>query len=150
MKRIMDSGRSSCAGNADAPSESLVSTNPKNVAAAARVKIGYLPPAGIIHGAHACMDGAGRYGPYNWRETKIALMEYISAAQRHLIRFQEGEPLDPKSMCHHLGHVIATCAIMLDAIELGFYIDDRPGRGRGHELLDQIRSDIEKRLSENV
>lgn len=104
------------------------SRNPKNLAARKRVKMAYLPAAGVIHGAHACMFGADKYGPYNWRDQPIALMEYASAAKRHIDAWVDGENLAPGE-AHHLGHAIAGLAIMLDAIECGSAIDDRPRRG---------------------
>ncbi len=121
------------------------SQNPKNVAARSRIKPSLLPAAGIIHGAHAAMDGARKYGPYNWRKEKIALMEYVSACQRHLMDFQDGENDAPDSQCHHLGHVIATCAIMLDAIENGCVIDDRPPPGNAPAILNRLRAKVEQK-----
>lgn len=126
-------------------SDHLRSDNPKNLAASNRIKLALLPPAGIIHGAHACMDGAGKYGPYNWREKSIALMEYASAAKRHLDDWIDGEDEAPDSHCHHLGHVIATCAIMLDAIELGNAIDDRPPPGKASEILARLKAKLEEK-----
>lgn len=114
------------------------SSNPKNIAARNKVHLALLPAAGVIHGAHACMAGARKYGAYNWREEKIALMAYVSAAMRHLLCYVDGEEFDGDSGCHHLGHVIATCAIMLDAIERGGVIDDRPPWGSAKPLLNRL------------
>jgi hypothetical protein len=112
------------------------SENPKNLAARSRVKVALLPSAGVIHGAFACMDGAQKYGPYNWRDKPIGLMEYASAIQRHLYDWVDGEDIAPDSVCHHLGHIIATASIMLDAIECGSAIDDRPTKGKAAAVLD--------------
>lgn len=116
------------------------SKNPKNVAAKDRVKIALFPSAGLIHGTHAIMDGAAKYGPYNWRDEKIALMEYASAAQRHILDWIDGENEAPDSECHHLGHAIASLAIMLDAIETGACIDDRPKPGVAPEMFNRIKT----------
>jgi hypothetical protein len=123
------------------------SDNPKNVAASDRIKLSYLPPAGIIHGAHACMDGADKYDPYNWREKQIALMEYASAMKRHIEAWEDGEDEASDSLCHHLGHVIATAAIMLDAIECGCAIDDRPKKGVAASLLKRLQEKVRLRRS---
>lgn len=126
----------------DAPPETPpVSDNPKNLAARKRLKIAYLPAAGIIHGAHACGFGADKYNPYNWRDKKIALMEYASAIQRHLLCWIDGED-DSPGEAHHLGHVIAGAAIMLDAIEQGLAIDDRPKKGNAAELLARLTAKV--------
>lgn len=125
----------------------VASVNPKNLAARTRVKVAMLPSAGVIHGAHACMDGAKKYGPYNWREPgkAIALMEYASAIQRHLYDWIDGEDVAPDSLCHHLGHLIASAAIMLDAIECGSAIDDRPKCGNAPALLQFLATGGERK-----
>ena len=114
------------------------SDNPKNIAARSRIKLAYIPPVATAHCAHALMDGAVKYGAYNWREKSIALMEYVSAAKRHLDDFVDGEDLAPDSLCHHLGHAMASCAIMLDAIERRNAIDDRPVAGNVPEVFKRI------------
>jgi hypothetical protein len=116
----------------------MESDNPKNIAARNRIKTVLLPSAGIIHGAHAAMDGAKKYGPYNWRQKKIALMEYASAIERHLRDWVDGEDCATDSKCHHLGHIIATASIMLDALECGAAIDDRPTKGCAADLLARL------------
>lgn len=138
------------------------SRNPKNVAAQGRVQVALLPAAGVIHGAHACMEGARKYGPYNWRDEKIALMAYASAAQRHIQKWVDGEEVDEGSGAHHLGHAIATCAIALDALECGSAIDDRPARGAASDVLKRLskgelesvaalnRADLECRLGGKI
>lgn len=118
----------------------VTSENPKNLAARHRVKLAYIPPAALAHMAHAMMDGANKYGPFNWRGKSIALMEYISSAQRHLLDFAEGENVASDSLCHHLGHAMACCAIMLDALALDIAIDDRPLPGF---LISELFKDIE-------
>jgi hypothetical protein len=47
--------------------------------------------------------------------------------KRHLDCVLEGEDLDPESAAHHLGHVAAGCAIVLDARHAGTLVDNRPG-----------------------
>ena len=120
----------------------MKSDNPKNLLALDRVKLAYIPPVATAHMAHALMDGARKYGPFNWREKSIALMEYISAAKRHLDDFQDGEEFASDSLCHHLGHAMACCAIMLDAIERKNAIDDRPPSGNVVELFKQIEAKV--------
>lgn len=101
--------------------------NPKDIAALTRVPLHLLPAVGRIHGAMACRDGL-KYGPYNWRAKPISLMEYTAAMERHLLSIRDGEDYDPKSGVSHLGHLIATASIILDAESVGMLIDDRPTR----------------------
>lgn len=122
--------------------------NPKTLIGARRVDLSLLPPAGVIHGAHAMMDGAEKYGPYNWREKKVPARTYIAAAQRHLADFLDGEALATDSGVHHLGHVIGCCAIVLDAMETGNLIDDRPKPGAAAAILARLEIAIlERRAS---
>jgi hypothetical protein len=111
------------------------SKNPKDLVARQKVNIALLPSSGIIHGAMACMDGAEKYDPYNWREEKISFVGYISAIQRHGLDLLDGEDCASDSLCHHLGHIIATASILIDAIENDCVIDDRPKKGRAAAIL---------------
>ena len=71
------------------------------------------------------------YGPFNWREGKVSAMVYLSAMMRHIGQFVNGQDCDGESLCHHLGHVMAGCAIVLDAAANGCLVDDRPKTGWG-------------------
>jgi hypothetical protein len=123
--------------------------NPKTLVGARKVDLSLLPPAGLIHGAHAMMDGAAKYGPYNWREKKVPARTYIAAAQRHLADFLDGEENAPDSGVHHLGHVIGCCAILLDAMETGNLIDDRPIKGAAADILTRLEAVIRSRGLDN-
>jgi hypothetical protein len=116
--------------------------NPKTLTGAKRVDLSLLPPAGVIHGAHAMMDGAEKYGPYNWREKKVPARTYIAAAGRHLADWLDGEEAAADSGVHHLGHVIGCCAIVLDAMETGNLIDDRPTSGAASQILARLEAAI--------
>jgi hypothetical protein len=116
-----------------------VSINPKDIAATGRVPLHLLPAAGRIYGALACRDGAEKYGPYNWREKPISLMGYTGAIERHLLAVRDGEDTDQDSLCEHLGHIIATASILLDARECGALIDDRPLPGPAPKLLHTLK-----------
>ena len=110
--------------------------NPKDAAAQGKVRLGLLPAAGMIHGALAATDGADKYGPYNWRTgPAISFMTYLDALERHIMALRDGETYDMKSGVHHLGHVIAGAAIILDATAPGQCVDDRPSVGPAASLL---------------
>lgn len=104
-----------------------LTSNPKDLFGAKKVSISKLPAIAVLHGAHAMMDGARKYGPYNWRDKKVVAGIYVDAALRHIQAWFEGEENASDSGVHHLGHAIACCAILLDAKETGNLIDDRPG-----------------------
>jgi len=115
--------------------------NPKDLIGATKVDLSLVPPAATLHTATAMMDGAAKYGPYNWRENPVKAMVYIAAAQRHLSQFLDGENFDPISGVHHLGHASACLAIMLDAIETGNLADNRPIAGKSGEIIRRFNAD---------
>ena len=104
------------------------SSNPKDVLAASeqRVLLHLIPSPALAHTAQALMDGARKYGPYNWREEGVSAVTYISATMRHLRDWLDGEEVAADSEVHHLGHAMACLAIILDSIEVGNQVDDRP------------------------
>ena len=113
--------------------------NPKDLLGVKKVPLNLLPAAGRIWGAKAMQDGARKYGPYNWRDKKIIASIYLDAIERHLLAFVDGEDLAEDSKVHHLGHIIADASILLDAIEGGFLIDDRPKAGPAAYLLKKLK-----------
>jgi hypothetical protein len=114
--------------------------NPKDRIGATKVDLSLLPPAGLIHGAHAFMDGAAKYGPYNWREKKVLARVYVAAAMRHMADWLDGEEVAEDSGVHHLGNAIACCAILLDAQETGNLIDNRPVKGSASAILKRLET----------
>jgi len=106
--------------------------NPKDKIALTKVPMWSLPAIGAVHGAMATADGIGKYGPYNWREKPIKLMEYIGAMERHIACLKDGEDFtsdNPDNPVSHLGCIIADASIILDAAQSGTLIDDRPTPG---------------------
>ena len=110
-------------------------TNPKDLIGVKKVQLGLLPAAGKIYGALAMINGAEKYGPYNWRDKKVKMTIYLDAIERHLLALRDGEDRAEDSGVHHLGHIIACGAILADALEGGFLIDDRPKAGPAAELI---------------
>lgn len=116
-------------------------TNPKDELGIKKAPLRLVPSALEIHASDAMAIGAKKYGPYNWRENPVQLTIYYEAALRHLRAWFDGQDLDPESGENHLGHVAACVAIMLDAIDLGNGVDDRPPPGpAAQELAKRDRS----------
>lgn len=103
-----------------------VGVNPKDLVGNTKVSITKFPVIGTIMGSMAMMDGAAKYGPYNWRENKVIASIYIDALLRHTFAWFEGQEKASDSKVHHLGHAIACCTILLDAMATGNLVDDRP------------------------
>ena len=72
-----------------------------------------LPSTALIETAWAMGDGASKYRPYNWRETKVCASTYISAMMRHWVAYLDGEDRAEDSKCHHLAHIVANCNIRI-------------------------------------
>lgn len=110
----------------------LPDANPKDKAALTKVPMWSLPAIGPVHGAMSTGDGLRKgYGPYNWREKPISMMEHIGALERHIAALKDGEDFtnDSNRGVTHLGCVIAGASIILDAQQCGTLDDDRPKPG---------------------
>jgi hypothetical protein len=112
-------------------------TNPKDKLGMQKVSLTKVSPASMIYEALAMMDGAKKYDPYNWRENKVILSIYLDAAMRHIFAFWDGEELAPDSQVPHLGHAKACLGVVIDALETGNLVDDRPKPGATAKLLEK-------------
>ena len=109
------------------PSDQSVSKqDPKGKAGEAKTPLHLLPPVFMAAVAWVLKLGAKKYGPWNWRETKVECQTYVGAIRRHLDAWQDGEDIDPESGQSHLAHVAASVAILLDAEANGTLADNRP------------------------
>lgn len=113
-------------------------TNPKDILGMKKPAFHLIPQTALVFLAKVMMLGAKKYGPYNWRDKKVRLTVYLSAAMRHLAQCLDGEWTDPESGAPHLAHAMACCAIVLDAYVCDCLIDDRPKPGRTSALLAQF------------
>lgn len=135
-------------GSASKPLQ--VQTNPKDLIGSKKVSISKTPLVSLLHLSHAMMNGASKYGPYNWRGNPVQADIYIDAAIRHLgAWFDSREEVAEDSGVHHLGHAMACCAILLDAQATGNLVDNRPENGKFNEIAKQLNEVIKKR-SENA
>lgn len=120
-------------------------TNPKDLIATTKVNVSLVPPSALIGTSLALMYGATQYGPYNIRTCgKVGYMTYLSADIRHTLAFLDGENDAQDSLLPHLYHKMGGIAMLIDAIETGRAIDDRPEPGIAAKMLD----DWNKRLPE--
>ncbi len=110
-------------------------TNPKDLQGVKKPQLNLIPMASMVYQAIAMEDGKNKYGQANWREKKIQASIYIAATMRHLMQWQEGEENAEDSGKPHLAHAIACLGILVDALEGGNLIDDRPIKGPGAQTL---------------
>ena len=109
-----------------APKSKALNSNPKDLLGVKKPDMTKIPAVALLWESLAMMDGAGKYGPYNWRANAVIASIYIAACKRHLDEWFEGATLAEDSGCHHLGHARACLGILLDAEATGNLIDDRP------------------------
>lgn len=113
--------------------------NPKDEQGRRKPNLALVPPSSVIHMSTAFMDGAQKYGPYNWRKTGVSMMVYLRALNSHYQLFLDGEDYDPKTKVHHLAYVMANCAIILDGTTSeGVMVDDRPPPGAAAKLTERF------------
>jgi hypothetical protein len=87
----------------------------------------------------ALEDGARKYGAFNYRSEQINVSTYIGAIHRHLAAYQDGEDYASDSGVHHIGAVLAGCAILLDCDAMGNLVDDRPVPSNAAKLIEEWR-----------
>ncbi|MAY64018.1 MAG: hypothetical protein CML29_17585 [Rhizobiales bacterium] len=111
------------------PMEGYPDDNPKTVHGLTKPSTFAIPPIAILHLGQAMDNGRQKYGLMNWRERQVSTSVYVDAMERHLLAYRDGEEVAADSGCHHLSHVMACCAILLDAAACGQLNDDRPKPG---------------------
>lgn len=125
--------------------------NPKAKWGDAKAPFFGIPMSAVIQMGTVMGGGGFKYGLFNYRETDIKASTYHDAILRHLSLYFDGEDYDPVSAAapgeiddecpgsgaHHLAHVMACCALMIDAQESGRLIDDRSKTGLVRKILDE-------------
>ena len=114
-----------------------VGENPKDRVGQTKPPLHLIPPAAEILEAMVMALGARKYGPFNWRSSKIKASVYVGAAKRHLAQWLDGQDDDAESGVSHLAHARACLGILLDALATGHLVDDRPPPGAAHALIER-------------
>lgn len=112
--------------------------NPKDRVGANKPPLHLIPATAEITESMVMALGAKKYGPYNWRETKVRASVYVAAARRHLAQWFDGQEDDPESGVSHLAHARACLGILLDAMATNQLVDDRPPAGAATQLIQHF------------
>jgi hypothetical protein len=91
----------------------------------AKPDLSLCPTAALEEMARAFMHGEKKYGRDNYRGG-MASHRFIAAAMRHLLAWRDGEDSDPESGYSHLGHALASIAMLLECRRIGTLVDTRP------------------------
>lgn len=122
-------------------------SNPKESFGDAKMPLGLVPDTAIIEESLAFLEGALKYGQYNWRVVGVKASTYNRAMERHRKKWWNGQDRDPVSMVLELASVRACCAIVIDSIAAGNFVDDRPPRANIERTLEEAAK-IAKHLKE--
>lgn len=117
-------------------------TNPKDRIGSTKLPLSLLSGIAKAEWCLAQLEGALKYGTWNWRKAGVRTSIYLDALERHLEKYKNGEDRDPKTRAHHLGNVMACAAIILDAQAVGKLKDDRPPRAPVAEHIDAARETV--------
>lgn len=117
-------------------------SNPKEAFGSAKVPVGLVPDSAIIEESLAFLEGALKYGRYNWRIAGVRASTYNDAMERHRKRWWNGQDRDPLTRVRELASIRACCAILIDSEICGMLNDDRPPRADLNSLLDQDMENV--------
>lgn len=119
-------------------------TNPKDAIGDKKAPLHLCSPIAMLHWALAQFAGLLKYGAWNWRPSGVRASVYIAAIKRHTDAYNSGERLDPVDGSHHLGNVMACCAILLEAEAAGNLVDDRPPMVSHRSTLEFVEKQMEE------
>jgi len=128
------------------PKAKALGQNPKDLLGVRKADLTKVPAIATAWESFAMMDGAGKYGAYNWRDNEVIASIYIAALLRHALAWFEGERCAEDSGCHHLGHARACLGILLDAEATGNLIDDRPVNESSLGALAKVFEEIASKI----
>lgn len=121
----------------------LKPSNPKDAMGSTKLPLSLVPATAMAYASLAHLDGALKYGAWNWRDAGARASIYVDAALRHIEKWNNGEEFDRDSGVHHLGHVLACINILIDAQLSGVLTDDRPPRSNGlSDLMNTMTEDV--------
>ena len=128
-------------------------TDPKKAAAQTRKPpiVSLIPSVARKWHSVAHLEGALKYGAYNWRSTAVDVSIYLDAIGRHTDELANGNFVDPETGVPHLASIMASAAILLDAFEGECWNWDlhepSPGDDVVHDYLsDEAMTSVIQRL----
>lgn len=101
-------------------------SNPKSTFGDSKPSVAYIPTPVLWEVGLSFLEGAKKYGAYNWRKNAVRASTYYDACRRHMDVWLEGEDNDPDSGINHLSKAIACLMLLRDADMHGMMIDNRP------------------------
>ncbi len=131
----------------NALTEGAKMSNPKELIGDTKTPLALVPDIIAIEASMAFLEGALKYGRFNWRAMGVKASTYKSAIERHIGKWWNGEDRDKKTRVKHLASAIACLGIILDAELCGKLNDDRPPKAPLDKRLEEQQDTI-KHLKE--
>jgi len=117
-------------------------SNPKDVIGVRKTPMSCLPWRVLWHVGLAMLEGALKYGRFNYRAAGTRASVYFDAVvSRHIGPWWEGQDIDPDSGKHHLDKAIAALMVLRDSMLQGNWVDDRPPRGLADGDLEALNAE---------
>lgn len=101
-------------------------TNPKDAVGTKKPPMSVVSAPVLMELGTGMLEGALKYGRHNYRVSGVRASVYYDASMRHLMRYWEGEDIDPDSGLSHITKAIASLVVLRDAQINNKCVDDRP------------------------
>jgi len=125
-------------------------SNPKDAFGSRKVPLHMIPKQVLAGIALGMLEGACKYGAFNYRAVGVRCSTYLAAARRHLDAFEEGQDIDPESGLHHIDKALSSLVVMRDAMLNDMCEDDRPPavtRANWMDRANELAGDILDRFA---
>jgi len=99
--------------------------NPKTALGIAKPSTFYTPTIPYLLYSMVHMQGAFKYGTFNWRDDPVSISTYLDAAKRHIDLYRDGQQAASDTQLHNLAHAMTCLSILIDAEYHNTLIDDR-------------------------
>jgi hypothetical protein len=100
--------------------------NPKEAIGINKAPMSCVPPRVMAELGLGMLEGALKYGKFNYRASGARASVYYDATMRHLMAWYEGEDVDKDSDLNHITKALSSLVVLRDAMLQGSLIDDRP------------------------
>lgn len=117
-------------------------SNPKDVIGSKKLPLELIPWSANAETSLAFLEGALKYGRFNWRIAGVRASVYMAAMLRHLAKWWNGSDRDPVTRVKHLANARACIDILIDAEWSRTLTDDRPPRQPEIEVRIDEMADI--------
>lgn len=120
-------------------------TNPKDAIGSRKWRtLCFVPSVVLFELGAALLEGAKKYGPFNWRTAGVRSSIYVDAAIGHILQYWEGEDIDPDSGLSHITKAIASLVVLRDSMIQENHVDDRPPSSDLDAFRDRMQGTVDE------